>query len=472
VVLAGLVLFGLGWVLTSAPAAGPSSAPRSASRDLALRQTPTVLAIQRVRDAVVNIHSERIAQGPLPEELFALSPSQNRINGMGTGILIDPRGYIVTNQHVVEDVNRISVRLSNRSEYRADVLAKDTETDLALLKIQTPHPLPVMPLGTARDLMVGESVIAIGNAYGYDHTVTTGVVSALGRDVTLNKEVSYKSLIQTDASINPGNSGGPLINIHGELVGVNVAIRAGAQGIGFAIPVDTMMRVTSGMFRLQALSRTRSPFLGLAVRDEVYVPRQDDRPLREAIVERVENGGPASKAGLRIGDALVQAGDQPVSCSLDLERALMDRQGGERLTLLVRRGGAEQRLEIALEAGRSPAAAIDTAPRTDRVTSLASDPVWRKLGVRVQAIGSEHVTRSHPNLHGGLLITEVRPESPAGRAGFQRGDLLIGLHLWEMLTVENVQYVLSHPDLPSLSPVKFYLLRNGQVHKGVLYGLD
>src|SRR5207253_11082349 len=143
--------------------------------------------------------------------------------------------YIVTNQHVVEDVNVIRIRLSDGTSQNAAVIARSQEADLALLKIDTAGPLPTVPLGTASDLMVGETVVAIGNAYGYEHTVTVGVVSAVSRDVTLNKEVSYKALIQTDASINPGNSGGPLLNIRGELVGVNVAIRAGAQGIGFAI---------------------------------------------------------------------------------------------------------------------------------------------------------------------------------------------------------------------------------------------
>src|SRR5579872_5831307 len=137
---------------------------------------------------------------------------------MGTGIIIDPRGYIVTNQHVVEDVNVIRIRLSDGTSQSATVVARSQEADLALLKIDAAQPLPTMPLGTASDLMVGETVVAIGNAYGYENTVTLGIVSALGRDVTLNKEVSYKSLIQTCASINPGNSGGPLINIYGDLV--------------------------------------------------------------------------------------------------------------------------------------------------------------------------------------------------------------------------------------------------------------
>src|SRR5262249_8353900 len=158
------------------------------------RRTPLVDLVERVRGAVVNIHSERTVQGPGSEDLFVMAPSQHRVNGMGTGIIIDPRGYILTNQHVVEDVNVIRVRLADGGNYNPRVLARDGESDLALLKIDVNRPLPVMPFGTAIDLMVGESVVAIGNAYGYEHTVTRGIVSAVKRDVTLNKDVSYKSL--------------------------------------------------------------------------------------------------------------------------------------------------------------------------------------------------------------------------------------------------------------------------------------
>src|SRR5438132_443564 len=220
------------------------------------RRTAVVEVVERVRGAVVNIHSERAARGPATEELFVHAPSPNRVNGMGTGIIIDPRGYIVTNQHVVDNVSGIRVHLSDGSTHSARVLTRDLESDLALLKIDIGRPLPTMPLGTSSDVMVGETVIAIGNAYGYEHSVTVGIVSATKRDVTLNKEISYKSLIQTDASINPGNSGGPLLNINGELIGVNVAIRAGAQGIGFAIPVDNAIRVAADMLSVRKRNGT------------------------------------------------------------------------------------------------------------------------------------------------------------------------------------------------------------------------
>ena len=217
-------------ILTTATAT-PSvvSAEKSSAGNLRSwnpRQTPVVDVVRRVRDAVVNIHSERTVRAAGAEEMFSNTSTQSRVNGMGTGILIDPRGYIVTNQHVVEDVALIRIRLADGTTANARVVARDSECDLALLKIDVDRPLPSLPLGTTRDLMVGETVVAIGNAYGYEHTVTVGVVSAVSRDVSLNKEVSYKALIQTDASINPGNSGGPLFNVHGELIGVNVAIRA------------------------------------------------------------------------------------------------------------------------------------------------------------------------------------------------------------------------------------------------------
>jgi serine protease Do len=425
------------------------------TRDWSLRQTPVVDVVKRVRDAVVNIHSERTVRGPASEELFALAPSQSRVNGMGTGIIIDPRGYIVTNQHVVEDVNLLRVRLADGTAAGARVVARDTENDLALLKIDVGRPLPTIPLGTASDLLVGETVIAIGNAYGYEHTVTVGIVSAIGRDVTLNKEVAYKQLIQTDASINPGNSGGPLLNVYGELIGVNVAIRAGAQGIGFAIPVDTMVRVAGAMLagKTKGAGATAVSH-GIQLRDEVRATKSDV-PQRFAVVEKLDEGSPGSRAGLQLGDVLVRAGPVPVSSDLDLERALLDHTAGEKVLLVVRRGSEEQKLELVLD----PAHSAPTA---------AGDPIWRRLGLKLQAVSPETVSQSQPQLHGGLYIADVRAESAAAKAGLTRGDILVGLHQWEMLTTENVQFVLNHPDLATFSPLRFYILRAGQVHRGWL----
>src|SRR5262245_56694813 len=230
-------------LVAAAVAVAEEPANRPPRPEIGPRRGAVVAVVEKVQSAIVNIHSERtIGAAPERERNWELMRTQQRVNGMGTGIIVDPRGYIVTNHHVVDDVQMLRIKLSDGTPFAGRVVARDPEADLAILKIDAHKPLPIIPLGTASDLMVGEPVIAIGNAFGYENTVTTGVVSALKRDVTLNKEISYKQLIQTDASINPGNSGGPLLNVYGELVGVNVAIRAGAQGIGFAIPVDSMLR--------------------------------------------------------------------------------------------------------------------------------------------------------------------------------------------------------------------------------------
>ena len=240
------LIMGLSWAMSEEWARHPARAGVDATR---ARKTLVVRAIDRVKGAVVNIHSERPGQSSRP------------IQGMGTGIVIDPRGYIVTNQHVVDEVTSLRCRLSDGNTHVAVIVARNAELDLALIKIDADSRLPIMPLGTASDLMVGETVIAIGNAFGYEHTASMGIVSAVKRDVNLNQDMYYKSLIQTDASINPGNSGGPLINVHGELVGVNVAIRDKAQGIGFAIPVDNMIRSVADM-----LHSRRRTYDGLVVR--------------------------------------------------------------------------------------------------------------------------------------------------------------------------------------------------------------
>jgi serine protease Do len=454
-------------VLTSAtatPALTPGENPPAVNlRSWNLRQTPVVEVVRRVRDAVVNIHSERTVRPATADDVFPNSGTPSRVNGMGTGILIDPRGYIVTNQHVVEDVALIRVRLADGTTANAKLVARDSECDLALLKIDVDRPLPTLSFGTTRDLMVGETVIAIGNAYGYEHTVTVGVVSAVSRDVSLNKEVSYKALIQTDASINPGNSGGPLLNVHGELIGVNVAIRAGAQGIGFAIPVDTMIRVAGRMLASRAPYGTARSRLGISVKDEVHTPPPGSSPgetasLRSVVVESLEQGSAASRAGLNRGDILLAVSETPITTSLDVERALFDRGNGEDVTLRYRHDNHEKVAKVAVEA--SHALGIEQA------VSTAGDLIWQKLGLRLRPVGAEVVQRIMPHFHGGLMITEVRMDSPAERAGVQRGDILVGLHKFEMLSNENVHYVLNQPDLVGVQPLKFYVLRNNQLKDG------
>ena len=217
------------------------------------RLTPLVRAIDRTKRSCVNIHSEKRAK--TADVLFSAGKDK-KISGMGTGIIVDERGYIVTNYHVVRDVESLRVTLCDGAGFDARVISYDSREDLAIIKIESSQPLPVMPFGTSSDLMLGEDVIAIGNAFGYEHTVTRGIVSAMGRDVDVDEEQAYRNLIQIDAAINPGNSGGPLLNGDGEVIGINVAIRAGAQRIGFTIPIDDARIVISRLLNIERLNNT------------------------------------------------------------------------------------------------------------------------------------------------------------------------------------------------------------------------
>jgi len=420
------------------------------------RRTPLVQVIDRVKDAVVNIHSERTVQAS-NEQFANQQTSQNRVNGMGTGIIIDPSGYIVTNNHVVEEVNVIRAVLSDGTTKTAVVVSRNAERDLALLKISVKQPLPTMPIGTASDLMVGETVIAIGNAYGYEHTVSVGIISALKRDIRLNKEIAYRSLCQTDACINPGNSGGPLLNVDGQLVGVNVAIRAGAQGIGFAIPADQMVEVVSAMLRSR---RKNQLFDGLTCHDQLS--QTDEGPLRTVVVHHVAAQSPAEQAGLQVGDVLLKMGEVPVNCGIDVERCFLDKTASDVIPVVFRRGAQNQRTSLTLASpGQKKLARDDVSP----------DIVWDKLGVHLSPVQGTKVSQVNRQLNGGLEVVSVNTDGIAAKAGIRRGDILVGLHSWETLTLENVTYVLAHPELATFNPLTFYIVREGQVRRGTLDNL-
>ena len=437
------------------------TASRSSSPTLvSSRRDDLVGVVDRVKGAVVNIHSERTIN-PASDDPFRTTPMQpQRVNGMGTGIVLDPRGYIVTNFHVIDDVHSLRVRLVDGTTCSARVLASDKSADLALIKIEPPSPLPLVPLGTAQDLYLAERVIAIGNAYGYEHTVTIGHVSAMKRDVTLNKEISYKSLIQTQTPINPGNSGGPLFNKLGEVVGVNVAIRAGAQNIAFAIPVDTMITRAADMLSIR---RRQGLDHGLTLEDRFDRPA-DDAPVRRWVrVVRVAAHSPASTAGFQPGDLIEAIGNLAVATSIDVERSFLEQPAGQVIPVKIRRGATAPATGTSMELTLTLQAAAHRSP---------ADLIWQRIGLRVVPVGPEAVTQADRQLRGGLLIQDVAAGSPAARGGLQKGDLLIGLHLWESITLENILFVLNHKDLPTFLPLKAFFLRDGKIRETVLANLE
>ena len=407
-----------------------------------LRRTATVKVVEQARLSVVNIHGRKtLAPG---DEGYHKGDQPQQINGMGTGIVIDERGYIITNHHVVDGVKKIQVTLANEQSYVATMVSHDAKMDLAVIKINAPEKLPVINIGTSSDLMIGEPVIAVGNAFGYEHTVSRGVVSALHRSVQVSDAQSYHDLIQTDASINPGNSGGPLLNIDGEMVGIVVAVRAGAQGIGFAIPADLAMSTATNLMSIQ---RLESAYHGVIV--------QPDNPAgHELTIAEVESGSPADQAGLRAGDVVNNVGDYSIARGLDFERALLGHATTDEIPLVVRR--QQKTVNLTLKLAQSTKA---DAPGPD-------DQAWDVIGLRFGPVSSKQFCAHQTRYRGGLLISAVRPDSPAAKQGIRRGDILVGMHVWETVSAENVAYVLSRPDFASIEPLKFYILRGNET----LYG--
>lgn len=423
--------------------------PSAAASDQ--RFTPIVKAAQKTIPSVVSIRGEKTVM-PSPDSQAgapATADAPRRVNGMGTGIVIDARGYILTNFHVVDGVREIQVTTSEGKKYIAAVVARDTETDLALIKISPTARLPVITLGTSADLMPGESVVAVGNAFGYPDTVTEGIVSALHRSVQINDAQYYDDLIQTSAPINPGNSGGPLVNIDGEMIGVNVAVRAGAQGIGFAIPVDKAANVAASLLA----SASGKSYHGLVASADAPAT------ISGMKLAAVEKKSPAAEAGLRQGDVITAVGETDVRRALDFQREMLGRKVGDKVDLTVQRDGHS--LSVSLVLAETP----DTAPAGGGPP--AGDGAWELLGLDLRVMpNSEFKEKFHTRYRGGLLVVSVRQNSPAADQGIRPGDVLVGMHIWETVSLDNVSYVLRRPDFNSINPVKFFILRGNET----LYG--
>ena len=400
-----------------------------------------MLAVQRSSPSIVNIRGEKTLGS---ENALAPGEANRRVNGMGTGVIIDERGYILTNHHVVEGVRQITVTTLDKESYQAELISHDPKTDLAIIKIESDESLPVIEIGTSSDLMPGETVIAVGNAYGYDNTVTRGIISALHRPVQVSDTQHYEDLIQTDASINPGNSGGPLLNVEGKMIGLNVAVRAGAQGIGFAIPADHVMEIATD---LMSTRRVKNTWHGVVLETKAE-PEQSG-----VTVQGVEEGSPGADCGLRPGDIIRSVGKQAIQRALDIERALLGHRAGETVEVTIDRDQEPVRIKLTMA----------TLPK--RATN-ANDDTWEVLGLRLESISKRDFAKYRSRYRGGLTVTEVRSGSPAARQGIRGGDVLVGMHVWETVSMENVAYILGRPDFEELDPVKFYILRG----KETLYG--
>ena len=409
-----------------------------------LRNSPIVKAVNAASPSVVNIHGRKTVRAE--NASYGAAESVRQVNGMGTGIVIDHRGYIITNYHVVEGVSNIQVTLHDERATVARLVSHDPKTDLAIIKIDSKDKLPVIRFGTSCDLMRGEPVIAVGNAYGYEHTVTRGIISALHRSVQVSDDQKYSDLIQTDASINPGNSGGPLMNIDGQVIGINVAVRVGAQGIGFAIPIDEALEVAARLMSIERLDQATHGIVGKTL------CQPDERTF---IVSSVKADSPAAKIGLQPGDQITKIGDQPIERALDVELALLGRKVDEDVAIEVERDGRTVSEKLA----------VARVIRSQLKPALA-DRIWTSLGLRLAPIDETAFKELGTRYRGGLSVIAVRPEGPAAQQGIKRGDVLVGMHVWETISLENIAYVLDREDLAKLDPMTFYIVRGSDT----LYG--
>jgi len=404
--------------------------------------------------AVVNISTEAAPEAPVrsrndrgnrnqqqdprqfdPFDLFNFfgSPDQpdrnEKVRSLGTGFIVDKAGFILTNHHVVDKATKITVRLEDKSEFTAKVIGSDEDTDLAVIKIEVGRDLPVAKFGNSEAVKVGDWVLAIGSPFTLDHTVTHGIISAKGRDQLPGSETrGFQPFIQTDAAINPGNSGGPLVNMAGEGIGINTAIISETRqsaGLGFALPSNVVVKVYNQL--VQGGKVTRG---GIGIQ---YSPAQDPKICRAyglssdcgVQVSAITPGGPAAKAGLRVGDFITDIDGVKTPNGTALLMVVADSPVGKTIRVKVNRDGKEMtipvtivdRQEILTESTRNGGA-------PDSGSDQGGEASQAKLGIRVQAITPDMVRQLHLSSPDGVYVSSVQPDSVAEDAGIQRGTII------------------------------------------------
>ena len=364
---------------------------------------PVVTAVQKVLPAVVNISTERLVQRGYRDPFddfwrqFFGQPRREPDGGqsLGSGVIVDEDGWIVTNFHVTRRASKIHVVLTDGTQYDAQYISGDEKNDLALLKIDAKGPLTAVEIASDREPLLGETVIAVGNPFGLDHTVTKGIISAKNRKYTAG-DVTFEDILQTDAAINPGNSGGPLINVRGQLVGINMAILSQAEGIGFAIPARRVAGMLGAWFSPEKRAR-----LWLGLRFEVKQGRLQ--------IADCQPGSPAAKAGLKAGDVVESVDDQAFTDLLRLQRHLIRKKAGDEVRL-------------ALADKRTVPVKLAALPKLS-----ATDLLWKKFGIAAQPLTRDLAEALGVSFTQGLLVSDVRKESPAAAAGFRRGIVITHL---------------------------------------------
>ena len=385
--------------------------------------------VDTVSPAVVNISTTKMANSPdlfddpeSPSEeffgrdfwkkFFGRKLPQQKQRSLGSGFIVSREGYIITNAHVVQEAEQITIRLANGKTYEAEVVGRDEKTDLALIKAKTwvDFPEPVK-LGDSNKLRVGDWVMAIGNPFGLDHTVTAGIVSAKGRAIGAGP---YDDFIQTDASINPGNSGGPLFNIQGEVVGINTLIyttTGGNIGIGFAVPINMAKEI---MEQLKKQGRVSRGWMGVAIQE--LTPELAEtfgvKDLEGALITDVIPGGPADRAGLKKGDIVVECNGKKINRIQDFSRLVETTSIGESVKLIVVRD-------------RERKSFVVTVKEKEEVKKLAPEKMGPDIGIQVEELTPEVAQNfGYPETEQGVIIFQVEPSSAADEAGLKSGDVI------------------------------------------------
>ncbi|HET6438361.1 MAG TPA: trypsin-like peptidase domain-containing protein [Anaeromyxobacter sp.] len=413
--------------LAAALSARGAALPPAEESPVSPRRTPVVLAVEKVRGAVVNVAAEELVRIRVPSqrapqslgELFfgELHPRFRKgyqVTSLGSGVIVSPDGYVLTNNHVVERGARFRVGLLDGRELIAKVVGTDASSDLAVLKLDAKERLPYVPMGRSGELLTGETVIAIGNPFGLAHTVTTGVVSALHRNFKADDRTLF-DFIQTDASINPGNSGGPLLDITGRLIGVNTAILGErSAGIGFAIPIDRARRVAEDLI---THGEVREGYLGMAVRDLPAKNATEDEEASGGVqVSDVDPGSPAARAGVQRGDRIESVNGYAPRSAEEFRFRVRDLDIGAAARLELTRGG--KRLDLSMTA-------VELSPEE------AVELVRRRVGL---SVGEERVQGGRV-----VVVRQVASGSAGAEAGIEPGDWVREVNSAEVSTVSEFE---------------------------------
>jgi serine protease Do len=401
--------------------------------DLAEKLKPSVVNISTTKTIRSGRGGQRSPLGPSPfdrhfwgddffERFFGDIPQREfKQRSLGSGFIISPDGYIFTNNHVVEQADKILVKLSTGKEYDAKIIGRDKKTDLALIKIKPAESLPVVELGDSEKLRVGDWVIAIGNPFGLAQTVTAGIVSAKGRVIGAGP---YDNFIQTDASINPGNSGGPLFNMEGKVVGINTAIVAHGQGIGFAIPINTAHVILPD---LKSKGKVTRGWLGVSVQDitEDIAKNLKLKDINGALVSDVFKGDPADRAGLKTGDIILEVNSKKIKDSHELLIAIAAFHVGDRIGIKVLRDGQEKILYAV------------AAERKDQPEVASGKAVTENFGMTVQDITPEIARYLGIASRDGVIVVDVKEGSPADEKGIQPQDIILQVNKVKITSVSD-----------------------------------